>query len=49
MNEPNSEHMNAEKRIMRYIKGTSSFGLRWEKQYLIQGYSDSDFVGDNDD
>ena len=31
MNEQNSEHMNATKRILRYIKATSSFGLRYEK------------------
>ena len=52
MNEPNSEHMNATKSIMRYIKGKSSFRLKYEigkKQYLIQGYSDSDFARDNDD
>ena len=52
MNKLNSEHMNAAKRILRYIKGTSSFGLRYErrkKHYIIQGYSDSDFARDNDD
>ena len=37
---------------MRYIRGTSSFGLRYErgtKNYSIQEFSDSDFVGDSDD
>ena len=52
MNKTNSEHMNASKRILRYIKATSSFGLRYErgkKWYTIQGYSDSDFARGIDD
>ena len=52
MNKLSSEHMSAAKRILRYIKGTSSFGLRYErgkKNYSIQGLSDSDFAGDSDD
>ena len=51
MNKPSSEHMSAAKRILRHIKGTSSFGKRYErgrKNYSIQGFSDSDFVGDSD-
>ena len=51
MNKPSSQHMSAAKRILRYIKGTSSFRLRYErtkKNYSIQGFSDSDFVGDSD-
>ena len=31
MNKPNSEYMSAAKRILRYIRGTSSFRLRYEK------------------
>ena len=52
MNKPSSEHMSATKRILRYIKGTSSFGLRYErgkKNYSIHGFRDSDFAGDSDD
>ena len=52
MSNPSSEHMNAAKRVLRYIKGTSSFGLRYErgmKNHSIQGFSDSDFAGDSYD
>ena len=52
MSNPSSKHMNAAKRIIRYIKGTSSFELRYErgmKKHSIQGFSDSDFAGDNCD
>ena len=52
MKKSNSKYMNAAKRILRYIRGTSSFDLRYEKgkrQYIIQCSSDSDSAGDNDD
>ena len=52
MGKPNSEYMSAAKRILRYIRGTSSLSLRYErgkKNYSIQGFSDSDFAGDSDD
>ena len=52
MSNPSSKHMNAAKRVLRYIKGTSSFGLRYErgmKKHSIQGFSDSDFAGDSYD
>ena len=52
MSKPNSEHSSAANRILRYIRGTSSFGLRYErgkKNYSIQGYSNNDFAGDSDD
>ena len=52
MSKPNSEHSSAANRILRDIRGTSSFGLRYErgkKNYSIQGYSNNDFVGDSDD
>ena len=31
MNKPSAEHMSAAKRSLRYIKGMSSFGLRYER------------------
>ena len=52
MNNLSSEHMNAAKRVLRYIKGTLSFGLRHgrcKKKHSIQGFSDNDFAGDSDD
>ena len=52
MSNPNSKHMSAAKRILRYIRGTSSFGLRYEKgkrNFSVQGFSDSDFAGDSND
>ena len=52
MSNPNSEHMSAAKRILRYIRGTSLFGLRYERgkrNFYVQGFSDSDFTGDSND
>ena len=52
MSKPNSEHMSEAKRILRYIRGTSLFGLRYErgkKNFVVQGFSDSDFAGDRND
>ncbi|WZZ37877.1 hypothetical protein YC2023_034136 [Brassica napus] len=51
MEEPNEEHLLAAKRILRYVQGTSSFGIRYkrgEEQELV-GYVDSDYAGDLDD
>ncbi|XP_047310820.1 secreted RxLR effector protein 161-like [Impatiens glandulifera] len=48
---PTTEHKNATKRILRYLKGTIDFGLFYSsfKKFQLVGYSDSDFVGDIDD
>jgi hypothetical protein len=51
MERPTELHLNAAKRVLRYLKGTMSFGLfyrKGEKQELI-GYTDSDYAGDQDD
>ena len=42
------EHLTAAKRMLRYLKGKVTFGLRHEKgkNFKLQGYSDSEFVGD---
>ncbi|GJT28378.1 retrovirus-related pol polyprotein from transposon TNT 1-94 [Tanacetum coccineum] len=41
---------NAVKRIFRYLKGTSDVGLIYggEREYLVAGYSDSDYAADLD-
>ena len=51
MSKPYSNHMTAAKRILRYVKGTINFGLKYksdEGSELI-GYCDSDYDGDLDD
>ena len=44
-------HFQAEKRILRYVKGTIDFGIRFqhEQKFSLQGYSDSDWDGCVDD
>ncbi|GJW84275.1 retrovirus-related pol polyprotein from transposon TNT 1-94 [Tanacetum coccineum] len=50
MAHPRKEHWNAVKRIFRYLKGTSDIGLIYggEREYLVSGYSDSDYAADLD-
>ncbi|XP_022151647.1 uncharacterized protein LOC111019555 [Momordica charantia] len=44
-------HMVAGKRVLRYLKGTLSFGIKYNKveNFELQGYSDSDWAGSLDD
>ena len=46
-----SNHMAAATRILRYVKGTSDYGLVYEsdKEYRLMGNCDSDYAGDLDD
>ncbi|GJY71471.1 hypothetical protein Tco_0475174 [Tanacetum coccineum] len=48
---PKESHLIAVKRIFRYLKGTSSLGLWYQKclGFDLKGYSDSDYVGCNMD
>jgi Reverse transcriptase (RNA-dependent DNA polymerase) len=50
---PRSEHMAAVKQILRYIKGTIDLGCVYGKSSEVmqglEGFSDSDLVGDKDD
>uniref|UniRef100_A0ACD6ARQ8 Uncharacterized protein n=1 Tax=Avena sativa TaxID=4498 RepID=A0ACD6ARQ8_AVESA len=51
MERPTVEHMPAVKRILRYVAGTTHYGLHyWRKTKEAQliGYSDSDLAGDID-
>ncbi|GKD16286.1 hypothetical protein Tco_1205444 [Tanacetum coccineum] len=45
---PKTSHLEAVKRIFRYIKGTSHLGLRYPKGTSLEAiiYADSDHVGD---
>ena len=48
----NESHVISVKRIIRYLKGTSNFGICFRKNYgsdRIRLYSDSDFAGDLQD
>lgn len=45
-------HQAAVKRILRYIKGTTNYGLIYSKgkgNYLLEGYSYSDLAGNTED
>ncbi|KAI3522492.1 hypothetical protein L1887_00319 [Cichorium endivia] len=52
MEKPTVKHLQAVKGILRYIKGTLSYGLaytRGENRVTLTGYSDSDFGNDLND
>ena len=46
MSKPYSNHMAAAKRILRYVKGTSDYGLMYksDKECRLMGYCDSDYA-----
>jgi len=48
---PTEIHMRTTKRILRYIKGTCSFGVKFVKcqDFKLHGFSDSDWGGSIDD
>ena len=49
MSNPSKQHWMGVKRILRYIRGTLNFGLKFsadDKEPLIYGYSDADWAGD---
>lgn len=47
MHKPSRQHMGAAKRVLRYIRGTLSFGLRYQKvsNCKLISYTDSDWAG----
>ena len=51
MSKPYSNHSAAAKRILRYIKGTSDYGLVYEssEESKLVGFCDSNYAGDQDD
>ena len=51
---PTTEHWVAVKRILRYLKGTTSYGLEYlrnedDDEIILSGYSDADWAGDIND
>ncbi|KAL8148001.1 hypothetical protein AgCh_005364 [Apium graveolens] len=49
---PTEMHVNAVKKILRYVKGTLDYGLVYSKNggdNILSGYSDSNLAGDYDD
>ncbi|CAA6674500.1 unnamed protein product [Spirodela intermedia] len=51
LEEPRKDHLTAVKQILRYVAGTKSWGLNYERkeeQVQLTGFSNSDFAGDVD-
>jgi Reverse transcriptase (RNA-dependent DNA polymerase) len=48
MNNPGREHWTAAKRVLRYLKGTASLGLRYSNETDPVVFTDSDWAGDPD-
>jgi transposase InsO family protein len=50
MQKPCEGHWSAAKRVLKYLKGTQDFGLKYSKvdDFNLIGYSDSDFDGDKE-
>jgi anthranilate/para-aminobenzoate synthase component I len=51
MEKPRSSHLKTAKRILRFVKGTSSYGLFYSSLWNLEitGYSDSDWAGSLED
>lgn len=50
LDQPNENHVNAVKRILKYIKGTTNFGILFKSNVTLNlnCYSDADYAGDVD-
>eukprot|EP00253_Pinus_taeda_P033168 PITA_33168 len=50
MEKPCEGHWSAAKRVLRYLKGTQDFGIKYTQvnDFSLIGYSDSDFDGDKE-
>ncbi|PNX60132.1 putative copia-type protein, partial [Trifolium pratense] len=51
MNCAKESHFKAAKRVLRYVKGTINYGIKFcrSQNFKLQGYSDSDWAGSLDD
>ena len=49
MSNPGDDHWHALKRVLRYLKGTMSFGIHYSRHpAVLEGYSDSSWISDID-
>ncbi|KAL5537363.1 hypothetical protein UlMin_046142 [Ulmus minor] len=50
MKNPKKPHLEAVRRILRYVKSTIDYGLLYKKgeDYKLVGYCDADYAGDHD-
>ena len=46
---PRQEHINAAKRLLRYLRGTIDLGIVYHGPADVEGYTDSDWAGDVSD
>ena len=48
MSNPKKSHLDAVRRILRYVKGTINFGILYKKtnNCQVMGYCDADYAGD---
>ena len=51
LDNPQNEHIKMVKSILRYLKGTAEYGLKFTRSdnQILHGYSDSDFANSKDD
>jgi hypothetical protein len=51
MAKPHESHWNTAKAVLRYLKGTLDYGIKYTDAYDVEltGYSDSDWAGNLDD
>jgi hypothetical protein len=51
MAKPHESHWNAAKEVLRYLKGTLDYGIKYTNASDVEltGYSDSDWAGNPDD
>eukprot|EP00253_Pinus_taeda_P011698 PITA_11698 len=51
MSVPKTDHWIAAKRVLRYVRGTSDYGLLYTRTFdpILSGYTDSDWAGSVDD
>jgi hypothetical protein len=51
MEKPLESHWNATKAVLRYLKGTLDYGIKYTDAYNVEltGYSESDWAGNPND